>query len=124
MEMATRIIADSSFGCAGQRCLATSVTITVGEAGREFRDRITHIAETRKVGYGIEPEVEMGPVITAESKQRIESLIGKGVNEGAKGLVDGRNTSIPGYERGYFFPPTVLANLHPGSELAGLEIFG
>ncbi len=55
MEMATRIIVDSSFGCAGQRCLATSVTITVGEAGREFRDRITHVAETRKVGYGIEP---------------------------------------------------------------------
>ncbi len=124
MEMATRIIADSSFGCAGQRCLATSVTITVGEAGREFRDRITHVAETRKVGYGIEPEVEMGPVITAESKQRIESLIGKGVNEGAKVLVDGRNTSIPGYERGYFVRPTVLDNINPRSELAGIEIFG
>src|SRR6266496_3456216 len=91
MEMATRIIADSSFGCAGQRCLATSVAITVGEAGREFRDRIAHAAETRKVGYGVDPDVEMGPVITAESKQRIESLIGKGVNEGARVLVDGRN---------------------------------
>src|SRR4051794_38943383 len=84
MEMTTRIIADSSFGCAGQRCLATSVTITVGEAGREFREHITDVATRRKVGYGLEPEVEMGPVITAESKQRIESLIGKGVNEGAK----------------------------------------
>src|SRR5205085_2428243 len=83
MEMATRIVADSSFGCAGQRCLATSLTITVGEAGREFRDRISHVAEMRKVGYGIEPGIEMGPVITAESKQRVESLIGKGVNEGA-----------------------------------------
>src|SRR6266571_3255937 len=124
MEMTTRIIADSSFGCAGQRCLATSVTITVGEAGREFRDRITHVAETRKVGYGIEPEIEMGPVITAESKQRIESLIGKGVNEGAKVLVDGRNASIPGYERGYFVRPTVLDNIQPRSELAGIEIFG
>src|SRR6266702_3525792 len=94
MEMATRIIADASFGCAGQRCLATSVTITVGEAGREFRERITHVAETRKVGYGVEPEVEMGPVMTPESKQRIESLIGKGVNEGDRVLVDGRNASI------------------------------
>src|SRR3954452_3862994 len=80
MEMTTRIIADSSFGCAGQRCLATSVTITVGEAGREFRERITHVAETRKVGYGLDAGVEMGPVITPESKQRVESLIGKGVN--------------------------------------------
>src|SRR5439155_2366028 len=84
MEMATRIIADSSFGCAGQRCLATSVTITVGEAGSAFRERITDVAATRKVGYGLEPEVEMGPVITAESKQRVESLIGKGVSEGAR----------------------------------------
>src|SRR3989441_696062 len=124
MEMATRIIADSSFGCAGQRCLATSVTITVGEAGREFRERITLVAQTRKVGYGVEPEVEMGPVITPESKQRIESLIGKGVNDGARVLVDGRNASIPGYERGYFVRPTVLDNVTPRSELAGIEIFG
>ncbi len=124
MEMTTRIIADSSFGCAGQRCLATSVTITVGEAGREFRDRIAHVAESRKVGYGVDPDVEMGPVITAESKQRIESLIGKGANEGASVLVDGRNPSIPGYEHGYFVRPTVLDNVSPRSELSGTEIFG
>ena len=124
MEMTTRIIADSSFGCAGQRCLATSVTITVGEAGREFRDRIAHAAETRKVGYGVDPDVEMGPVITAESKQRIESLIGKGVNEGARVLVDGRNPSISGYEHGYFVRPTVLDSVSPRSDLAGTEIFG
>jgi malonate-semialdehyde dehydrogenase (acetylating)/methylmalonate-semialdehyde dehydrogenase len=124
MEMATRIIADSSFGCAGQRCLATSVTITVGEAGPIFREQMTNVAETRKVGYGLDKEVEMGPVITAESKQRIESLIGKGVNEGAKVLVDGRNPSIPGYERGYFVRPTVLDNVNPRSEIAGIEIFG
>src|SRR5450755_2165612 len=124
MDMTTRIIADSSFGCAGQRCLATSVTITVGEASGEFRERITHAAQTRKVGYGLEPAVEMGPVITAESKQRIEALIGKGVNEGAKVLVDGRNPSIAGYERGNFVRPTVLDNVNPRSELAGIEIFG
>ncbi len=124
MEMATRIIADSSFGCAGQRCLATSVTITVGEASGDFRERITHAAQTRKVGYGLEPEIEMGPVITAESKQRIEALIGKGVDEGAKVLVDGRNPSIASYERGNFVRPTVLDNVNPRSELAGIEIFG
>src|SRR6266568_3313317 len=124
MDMATRIIADSSFGCAGQRCLATSVTITVGEAGSVFREHITEVAARRKVGYGLAPEIEMGPVITAESKQRVESMIEKGVNEGAKVLVDGRNASIPNYERGYFVRPTVLANVNPRSELAGIEIFG
>src|SRR6266852_2880218 len=124
MEMATRIIADSSFGCAGQRCLATSVTITVGEAGPAFREQIRDVAATRKVGYGVDPQVEMGPVITAESKQRVESLIGKGVSEGAKVLVDGRNASIPGYERGNFIRPTVMDNVDPRSEIAGIEIFG
>jgi malonate-semialdehyde dehydrogenase (acetylating)/methylmalonate-semialdehyde dehydrogenase len=124
MEMATRIIADSSFGCAGQRCLATSVTITVGEAGSAFKEHIANAAATRKVGYGLDPEVEMGPVITAESKQRIESLIGKGVSEGARVLVDGRNASIPGYDRGNFIRPTVLDNVDPHSEIAGIEIFG
>jgi malonate-semialdehyde dehydrogenase (acetylating)/methylmalonate-semialdehyde dehydrogenase len=124
MEMATRIIADSSFGCAGQRCLATSVAITVGEAGAPFRELISDMAATRKVGYGQDPEVEMGPVITAESKQRVESLIGKGVSEGAEVLVDGRGASIPGYEHGYFIRPTILDNVDPRSDIAAIEIFG
>src|SRR5260370_12580399 len=104
--------------------MATWVRITGGEAGRKFRGRIIDVGETRKVGYGLDAGVEMGPVITAESKQRIESLIGKGVNEGARVLVDGRNASIPGYERGYFVRPTVLDNITPRSELARTKIFG
>lgn len=124
MEMATRIIADSSFGCAGQRCLASSVAITVGEARTPFNERISTVAATRKVGYGLDPAVEMGPVITSESKQRIESLIGKGVDEGASVLVDGRNASIPGYERGNFLRPTILENVNPRGEIARTEIFG
>src|SRR5260370_24459044 len=103
--------------------MATWVRITGGEAGRKFRGRIIDVGETRKVGYGLDAGVEMGPVITHESKQRVESLIGKGVNEGARVLVDGRNASIPGYERGNFVRPTVLDNVQPGSELAGIEIF-
>ena len=124
METATRIIADSSFGCAGQRCLATSLAITVGEAGDIFRKQVAEEAETRKVGYGLDAGVEMGPVITPESKQRIESLIEQGVSEGAKVLVDGRGTSIDGYEHGYFVRPTILDNVNPRSEIAGTEIFG
>jgi malonate-semialdehyde dehydrogenase (acetylating)/methylmalonate-semialdehyde dehydrogenase len=124
MEMATRIVADSSFGCAGQRCLATSVAITVGEARKSFTDQIVHDAATRKVGYGLDSDVEMGPVITPESRQRIESLIGKGESEGAKVLVDGRNPSIPGYERGYFVRPTILDDVNPRGDIARTEIFG
>jgi malonate-semialdehyde dehydrogenase (acetylating)/methylmalonate-semialdehyde dehydrogenase len=124
MEMATRIVADSSVGCAGQRCLATSVAITVGEARTNFTERIIHEAHTRKVGNGLEPDVEMGPVITAESKQRIESLIGLGERTGAKVLVDGRNPSIARYEHGNFVRPTILDNVDPQSEIARTEIFG
>ncbi len=124
MDMATRITADSSFGCAGQRCLATSVAVTVGEARASFTERIVHDSETRRVGYGLEPDVEMGPVISAESKQRIEMLIAKGASEGAKVLVDGRSPSIPGYERGYFVRPTILDEVDPRGEIARTEIFG
>ncbi len=124
MEMTTRIVADSSFGCAGQRCLASSVAITVGEARSSFREQIAHAAETRRVGYGLDPQVEMGPVISAESKQRIESLVDKGVSEGAKVLVEGRGAKIPGYERGYFIRPTVLEEVNPHGEIARTEIFG
>jgi malonate-semialdehyde dehydrogenase (acetylating)/methylmalonate-semialdehyde dehydrogenase len=124
MDMATRIIADSAFGCAGQRCLATSLAITVGAARATFRERIMDAAASRKVGYGLDPNVEMGPVIGPESKQRIEMLIGKGASEGAEVAVDGRNPTIPGYERGSFVRPTVLDNVDPRSEIAGTEIFG
>jgi malonate-semialdehyde dehydrogenase (acetylating)/methylmalonate-semialdehyde dehydrogenase len=124
METATRIIADASFGCAGQRCLATSVAITVGEARSSFTENIAHAAESRKVGYGLDPDTEMGPVITTESKQRIESLIAKGINEGARALVDGRNARIPGYEQGNFVQPTILENVDPYGDIARTEIFG
>jgi malonate-semialdehyde dehydrogenase (acetylating)/methylmalonate-semialdehyde dehydrogenase len=124
MEMATRIIADSSFGCAGQRCLATSVAITVGDARPAFTERIVHNAAARKVGYGLEADVEMGPVITAESQQRIEMLIAQGASEGAHVLVDGRKPSIAGYERGHFVRPTILDDVNPQGDIASTEIFG
>jgi malonate-semialdehyde dehydrogenase (acetylating) / methylmalonate-semialdehyde dehydrogenase len=124
MDMTTKIVADSSFGCAGQRCLASSIAITVGAARDSFRESIADAAAARKVGYGLDPAVEMGPVITAESKQRIESLIGKGASEGADVLVDGRGAAVPGYEGGFFVRPTILDNVDPRGEIARTEIFG
>lgn len=124
MEMTTRIIADSSFGCAGQRCLATSVAVTVGDARATFKERIAQAAASRKVGYGLDSEVEMGPVITRESQQRIEALIERGVGEGAEVVVDGRGAAVAGYDRGYFVRPTVLDGLSPQGELGRTEIFG
>lgn len=124
MEMTTRIVADSSFGCAGQRCLATSVAIPVGSAQQAFTEAITNAATTRRVGYGLEPGIEMGPLINAASKQRVEALIGQGEREGARVLVDGRNQTVAGYEQGYFVRPTILGDVSPHGELARTEIFG
>src|SRR5512134_3387107 len=83
MDMATKIIADSAFGCAGQRCLAVSFAVTVAEARNTFTEAICDAASTRVVGYGLDSGVQMGPVINAASKARVESLIGLGVQEGA-----------------------------------------
>jgi malonate-semialdehyde dehydrogenase (acetylating)/methylmalonate-semialdehyde dehydrogenase len=124
MELATQIISDSAFGCAGQRCLAVSVAVTIGEAQKTFRDAIAQAASAIRVGSGLDSGVQMGPVITRESKQRIESLIDKGVGEGAKPVVDGRNTKIPNHEQGNFLKPTVLDGLPSSSQLAYTEIFG
>ena len=124
MDSATRILSDSAFGCAGQRCLALSVGITVGKAREVFIEHFSEAARSRKVGYGLDEGAETGPVISAESKQRIEGLIAKGEQEGAKAIVDGRNRTVPGYEKGSFVFPTLLDGVPPQGEIARTEIFG
>ncbi len=124
MEMTTRITADSAFGCAGQRCLAASVAITVGEARHTYTEAIADAAAARVVGYGLDENVQMGPVITTQSQARIESLIQKGADEGASVIVDGRNPNILDYENGNFVRPTILADVNPDGDIAKTEIFG
>jgi malonate-semialdehyde dehydrogenase (acetylating)/methylmalonate-semialdehyde dehydrogenase len=124
VEMTVKLTMDSAFGCAGQRCLAASVAVPVGEAHEAFTPRLLEAAAARRVGYGLEPNVDMGPVITAESRRRIEGLVQKGESSGARVLVDGRRATIPGFEKGHFIRPTVLEFDKPGGDLAQTEIFG
>jgi malonate-semialdehyde dehydrogenase (acetylating)/methylmalonate-semialdehyde dehydrogenase len=124
MESATQIISDSAFGCAGQRCLAVSVAVAVGDAQKTFRDAIADNASKLRVGDGLDQNIQMGPVITPQSKTRIEDLIARGAKEGAKVLVDGRNSKIANRESGNFIRPTILEGLPASSELANTEIFG
>ena len=124
MGMATQIISDSAFGCAGQRCLAVSVAVTVGDAQAAFRDSITEAASKLRVGNGLDEGVQMGPVITQQSKSRVEELIGVGESEGAKVLLDGRKSKISKYESGNFVKPTVLDGVPSSSKLTDTEIFG
>ncbi len=124
LELSTRIVADSAFGSAGQRCLAASLVVTVGEARGPFTEAITQAATERVVGYGLDEGVEMGPVITPESRSRVEGLIEKGEQEGAKILVDGRNPTISGYESGNFIRPTVMDGVPLDGDIFKTEIFG
>ena len=124
METTVRIITDSAFGCAGQRCLAASVVITVGDASTEVPAKLIAMAKSKQTGYGMVPEVDMGPVITGESKERIESLIQSGIEEGADLLLDGRQIAVPGFEDGYFIGPTILGNVSTNSKIYTTEIFG
>ncbi|MDE0300665.1 MAG: CoA-acylating methylmalonate-semialdehyde dehydrogenase [Candidatus Poribacteria bacterium] len=123
-EEVIHAVGESAFGCAGQRCLAASLVVTVGGAKGWFSKSIADAAASRPVGYGLDEGVEMGPVITGESKTRIEGLIQQGADEGADVLVDGRHPLISGFENGNFVRPTVLQNLNPAGDIASTEIFG
>jgi malonate-semialdehyde dehydrogenase (acetylating)/methylmalonate-semialdehyde dehydrogenase len=120
-ETTTKIIADSAFGCAGQRCLAVSVTVTIGDAKNWFRDSIAAAAAALKVGNGLDAATQMGPVITHASRERVMSLIGQGADQGARAIVDGRGVQSAG---GSFVGPTVLDGLPASSLLMETEIFG
>jgi malonate-semialdehyde dehydrogenase (acetylating)/methylmalonate-semialdehyde dehydrogenase len=124
VDMTTRIVADSFFGNAGQRCLAASLLVMVGEAREIFTPAIKEAAMSRRVGFGLDEGVQMGPVITPQSKSRIQEMIQRGLGEGASILCDGRNAQVTGYEKGNFLRPTILENVPPGGEVFRTEIFG
>src|SRR5260221_5065004 len=102
MDMTKRIMADSAFGWSGQRCLAASVAITVGDARTHFTESIADAAASRVVGYGLEKGVQMGPVIDARSKTRIEQILADGQKQGVNVVVDGREKNWKGYEDGHW----------------------
>jgi malonate-semialdehyde dehydrogenase (acetylating) / methylmalonate-semialdehyde dehydrogenase len=124
LEMSAKIVSDSAFGCAGQRCLAVSTAITVGEAARTFPNAITDLASAIRVGNGLEAGVGMGPVITPASRARILDLINRGVSDGGRLLLDGRDGPVDSSKPGNFLKPTVISGIDPGSDLTTTEIFG
>ena len=124
IDMTSTIAADSAFGCAGQRCLAASLAITVGDAADPFAEAMGQIASSRVVGNGLDEGVEMGPVITRESRNRIDGLIGTAAGEGARIVVDGRGRSVDDHADGSFVGPTLLRGVPPAGTIAATEIFG
>ncbi len=122
-DQSLNALVGAGFGAAGQRCMATSVAVLVGEANQWIPDIVAK-AKTLKVNAGIEKGADLGPVISKQAKERIEGFIAQGVKEGAKLELDGRNPKIPGYEKGNFIAPTVFSGVKPGHEIYKHEIFG
>ena len=121
VSLTTRIVTDSAFGNAGQRCLAASLAVTVAGAEQTFVPALAEAAGSLVVGNGLQQGVQMGPVITPQSKARIEGLIQQGLDEGAEMVLDGRH---PGMGDGYFLKPTIISDVAVGSTIAKTEIFG
>jgi len=123
-DRSINVITESFYGCAGERCLAGSVLVPVGEAHREARDRMAASAKALRVGDGMEKGVSMGPVISARHRERVLDYIEKGVQEGAKLVVDGRKVSAAGNEKGFFLGPTLFDDVRPAMTIGHEEIFG
>ena len=122
LDRAMPAIAESFYGCAGERCLAGSILVPVGDAHGDVRDRMVAAAEAIKVGDGFEAGVDMGPVISATHKARVLSYVEKGVAEGATLLADGRARTLP--REGFFVGPSVFDHVSLDMSIGREEIFG
>ena len=124
LEFAANHLAAAAFGSAGERCMAISAAVAVGGAGDPLMDILTRKANEVVVGAGRDANSEMGPVVTAAAKERIESLIGTGEQQGAKLLVDGRGIKVAGFEDGFFVGPTLIDGVRTDMAVYTEEIFG
>jgi malonate-semialdehyde dehydrogenase (acetylating) / methylmalonate-semialdehyde dehydrogenase len=124
LDKAVPNILGSSFGAAGQRCLAGSLLFTVEDAHKSTVEAVVEASRKIKLGYGLDSGVELGPVISSAAKQRIGNAIVEGERSGASLLLSGRDARVEGYEEGYFVGPTVFDGVSPEMPLAQQEIFG
>jgi malonate-semialdehyde dehydrogenase (acetylating)/methylmalonate-semialdehyde dehydrogenase len=124
LDAAISNILGSTFGAAGQRCLAGSVLLTVEKAHNPAVEAVVEASKKIKLGYGLDAGVDLGPVISSGAKQRIGNAIGEGEQAGAKLVLNGRDPHVEGYEEGFFVGPTVFDGVTPEMSLAKTEIFG
>ena len=124
MDQATDALMGAAFGSAGERCMAVSVAVAVGDAGDSLMERLAPRARSLKVGPGTDDESEMGPLVTARHLERVRGYIDLGVEEGADLVVDGRGFTLQGYENGHFIGPSVFDNVTPDMRIYREEIFG
>lgn len=124
LESCVRALIPSFYGNTGQRCLSGANLVAVGEIYEKLRDKFLEASSKLRLGYGLDEAVEMGPVVTRKSKERILGLIESGVQEGAKLILDGRNVEVKEYPKGYFLGATIFDDVTADMKIANEEIFG
>jgi len=124
MNMAIDALIGAAYGSAGERCMAISVAVAIGDAGDKLVAALAERTAALKIGDGMASGAEMGPIVTAAAKERIEKLIGQGVEQGAKLVVDGRGYKVPGRENGFFVGGTLFDHVTPDMTIYKEEIFG
>ena len=124
MDMAVDALIGAAYGSAGERCMAISVAVAIGDAGDALVARLAERTRALKVADGMADGAEMGPVVTQAAKQRIEKLIGEGVEQGATLVVDGRGFKVPERDNGFFVGGTLFDHVTPSMSIYKEEIFG
>jgi malonate-semialdehyde dehydrogenase (acetylating)/methylmalonate-semialdehyde dehydrogenase len=124
MELAADSAVSAGYGSAGERCMAISVVVAVGGAGETLLPKIEERMAKLTVASGLDPDAEMGPLITREHRDRVASYVGQGADAGADVRVDGRGFSVDGYEDGFFIGPSLIDRVTPDMAVYRDEIFG
>ena len=124
IDKAVDALVGAAYGSAGERCMAISVAVLVGEAADKVMPKLIERTKTLKVKNGLELDAEMGPIVTRAALDRITGYIEKGVAGGAKLLVDGRGLKVPGFDQGFWLGGTLFDAVTPDMTIYKEEIFG
>ena len=124
LDGAVDALMGAAYGSAGERCMAVSVAVAVGDVGDRLIEKLAPRIRALKVGPGTDKEAEMGPLVTGEHRAKVAAYVDKGVAEGAKLVVDGRGLSLQGYEKGFFIGGSLFDNVTPDMTIYQEEIFG
>jgi malonate-semialdehyde dehydrogenase (acetylating) / methylmalonate-semialdehyde dehydrogenase len=124
MELAADAAVSAGYGSAGERCMAISVVITVGDAGDSLLGAMRERIGGLTVGNGLDPDAEMGPLITAQHRDKVAGYVDKGIDEGAHLVEDGRDITVSGHEDGFFLGPCLFDQVTPDMSIYKDEIFG
>ena len=124
LDQAVDSLVGAAYGSAGERCMAISVAVAVGEVGDVLVRRLAERARTLKIGPGTRPEAEMGPLVTRQHYDKVRGYVDLGVAEGAELVVDGRGFTVPGYENGFYLGGCLFDRVRPNMRIYNEEIFG